>query len=182
MAKFRCMDDTVNPSPKVVNHFSPCSGKISPLGFGRLRPAVGKRKPQKIVEDDRTPLQIRAAEVVERNTAQGWTKAEIQRRSESRRRKVATSTINSIIRGHDPSIKTLEKFALAYDEDPVELFRLNLDDPPEPNEFAASPVYRIFSLYQSIMKSGSELDKLRANERIEEAVDFLRKLEKASNK
>lgn len=32
------------------------------------------------------------------------------------------------------------------------------------------------------MKSGSELDHLRAIERIEEVVDFLRKLERASHR
>lgn len=152
---------------------------MSPSRFDRLPRAVKKKKASpKREEEDPTPLQLKAEEIVNRNTEQGWTRAKIRRRSEARRRPLPTSTINSIINGHDPSIKTLERFALAYDEDPIELFRLNLDDPPDQNDFAASPIYRIFSLYQVILKKGTPEAIRRADERVEELVDFLRKVER----
>lgn len=179
------MDDTINLKEKVVNNFLLPDRKISLEVFARLPPPMtpkAKKTKAKKSEEDRTALQIKAKQIVKKNDAAGWIRSRIARRAIERRRPMPASTISAIINGHDPSIKTLEKFALSYDEDPIELFRISLDDPPEPDEILASPAYRIFSLYRNLEQNGNDEVRARAAERIEETVAYLRKLESSLTK
>lgn len=166
------MNEHYTEEEKLSTTFSLDNGKISLSGFDILRRAMAKTSKKKA--DDLSPLQKKMIETVDKNTAIGLHKAEIERRSEARRRPVDASTINSIINGTSPNVKTLEGIALAYDEDPVEWFKLTLDDPPDPDGFANSPIYRIWSLYQRI--PDENLDAV--NERIEDLIDYLRRKER----
>lgn len=150
-----------------VNTISPWDGKISLRSFGMLRRAMAKRKP------DRNPFQLKIAEIMDRNKAKGWSKAALERRSDKRRRKIDTSTMNSLLKVPNPGIKTVEAFALAHDEDALELIKLALDDPPEENGLMLSPFYRLWTLYQKVGEKNLEA----VNERIDELEEYLRSKE-----
>lgn len=153
-----------------VNNISLWDRKISPRPFGMLRRSMAKRKP------DHSPMQSRMAAIIERNKEKGWTKAAIERRALQRGRRIDASTMNSLLRIANPGVKTIEAFALAYDEDPLELMRLALDDPPEGNDLMSSPFYRLWTLYQKV--ADKHLDAV--NERIDELEEYLRSKEDLS--
>jgi transcriptional regulator with XRE-family HTH domain len=173
---------TVNPSSNPVNIISLLDRKISSVGSGRLRAAMSrpKKKLTKRQIEDLTGLQKKMLEVVEKNEKAGLKRQHIFERSQERAsrgigRVVPVTTINSVSTGTVPSIKTLEGIALAYDEDPLEFFRVALDDPLDPDEFANSPIYRIWSLYKKI----PEENRPAVDERIEDLIDYMRRKERS---